>query len=402
RSFQPYGMLSYGTPASQVDSQYNMGVRFINREVDPITDLVLKTDITGPNGYAYSYQTSVPEIAAGEQVFLAAAAYKPPAVVGDYQITFTNNKYNEKRDSLSRKFAITDYTFSTDNLELQLDGGADRNDLFVTGDKAFTYQIGGLSVTGPNGGVATHATFGIANIDSIYTGDPSSDIMGVLLFDGDADGDGVINLLGTGGSWDDISADLVGYANYELKGTETEANLIDIALEEINNGGPVTLKPSHPYYLTVVYDGINNGSGRNVALSNSSFVDYLVFPTVAMQLGQFYNAAWGDRSVVHRLQLEGYVSGTSDPKTLAASKVLVTPNPANEFVNLELKLDAVNPSVAVSILDSKGRIVVGTKVEKNIQHGVMTFNVNTLPSGVYYLWVRTAEGATFKKVVVAH
>ncbi|MFN0217108.1 MAG: PA domain-containing protein [Saprospiraceae bacterium] len=403
-SLQAFGPYAYGTPASQVDTLNHIALFFVNRESTPLTDLVVKADIKGPNGYSYSYTTSAPEIAPAEEVLIFMDGYLPPAVAGEYEITLTNNKYHNSQDSLTRKFAITEFTFSTDNLELQLDGGADRNDLFVTGDKAFTYQIGGLSLTGANGAVATHVTFGIANIDSIYSGNPSSDIIGVLLFDGDADEDGTINLMATGGSWDDISSDLVGYANYELKGTETEDGLIDIKLEEINNGGPVTLKPYHPYYTTIVYDGINNGSGRNVALSNSSFEDYLVFPTVAMHLGQFYNAAWGDRSVVHRLQLQGYIPfiNTAEPKTLAASKVLVNPNPANEFVNLELKLDAVNPTVAVSILDGKGRTVVGTKVEKNIQNGVMTFNVNTLPSGVYYLWLRTAEGATFKKVVVTH
>jgi hypothetical protein len=404
RSFQGYAAYHYATPVSQVDSLGSIGCRFINREVDPITDLVMKADISGPSGYSYSYSTAMPELLPGEEVFLAMDPYLPPAVLGEYTVLLTNNKYNEKRDSLSRTFKITEYTFATDNLNLQLDGGADRNDLFITGDKPFNYQIGGLALTGPNGGVATHATFGIANIDSVYSGNPSNDIIAVLLLDGDSDGDGVINLMGTGGSWDDINADLVGYANYTMVGNETEDNLIDVTLEEINNGGPITLKPSHPYYITVLYDGINNGSGRNVALSNSAHVDYLVFPTTAMYLGQFYNSAWGDRSVVHRLQLEGFVpgSGAAEPNKLDASKINVTPNPANEYVNLELKLDAVNPSVAVSILDTKGRMVTGTQVEKNIQNGVMTLNVNTLPAGVYYLWVRTAEGATMQKIVVAH
>lgn len=403
-SIEAYGAYHYATPLTQVDSLYNIGVRFVNRESTPLTDLVLKADITGPNGYSYAYTTAAPEIAPAEEVVVYMDPYLPPAVVGTYTITFTNNKYTNAQDSLVRKFAITDYTYASDNLTLQLDGGADRNDLFVTGDKPFNYQIGGLSLTGPNGGVATHATFGIANIDSVYSGNPSSDIIAILLLDGDSDGDGAINLLGTGGSWDDINSDLVGYANYTLVGNETEDKLIDIALEDINNGGPVTLKPSHPYYLTILYDGINNGSGRNVALSNSSHENYLVFPTVAMYLGQFYNSVWGDRSVVHRLQLEGFVPGSKvvEPKKLADSKINITPNPASEFVNLQLNLDAVNPSVAVSLLDGKGQMVAGTQVEKNIQNGVMNFNVKGLPSGTYYFWVRTAEGSTMKKVVVAH
>ncbi len=402
RSFQPYAAYSYATPKTQVDSLYHIGYRYINREADPVTDLVMKADIKGPGGYSYSYTTAAPELIPGEEVFLQMTPYLPPSVVGKYTVTLTNNKYSEKRDSLTRTFEITDYTFATDNLSLQLDGGADRNDLFITGDKAFTYQIGGLALTGADGGTATHITFGIGNIDSVYSGNPSSDVIALLLLDGDSDGDGTINLLATGGSWDDINADLVGYANYTMTGTETEAGLISVAIDDINASGPVTLKPFHPYYVCVLYDGINNGSGRNVALSNTGHEDYLVFPTNAMYLGQFYNSAWGDRTVVHRLQLDGFTSTTPEPKKLDASKVNVTPNPANEYVKVELKLAEVNPSVAVSVLDSKGRMVVGTQVEKNIQNGAMTLNVNTLPSGVYYLWIRTAEGATIQKVVVAH
>ena len=108
--------------------------------------------------------------------------------------------------------------------------------------------------------------------------------------------------------------------------------------------------------------------------------------------------------VIQRLQLEGFTPGvsTKEPHLLAASKFNITPNPANEYVNLELKLDAVNPAVYVSILDGKGRNIVGSKSEKNIQNGVMTMDVHSLPSGVYYLWVRTSEGTTLKQFVVTH
>jgi len=404
RSYQPFGAYAYGTPVSQVDSMFHIGYRYINREANPITDLMMKADITGPNGYSYSYTTLAPALEPNVETFLQMGAYLPPSVVGKYRISLTNNRDSEKRDSLSRSFEITDYTFSTDNLKLNLDGGADRNDLFITGDNAFVYQIGGLSLTGTNGGVATHITFGIANIDSVYSGIPANDVVALFLLDGDADNDGTINLLTTGGSWDDINGNIVGYADYIMNGTETEADLIDVAIDDINSSGPVTLLPNHPYYTVVLYNGINNGSGRNIALSNSSYEAYLVFPTVAMQLGQFYNSAWGDRSVVNRLQLQGFVPGskTVEPKTLAAFKINITPNPASDIVKLELKLDAVNPSVAVSVLDGKARIVVDTQVEKNIQNGTMTINVNNLASGVYYLWIRTSEGSTMQKIVVAH
>ena len=93
---------------------------------------------------------------------------------------------------------------------------------------------------------------------------------------------------------------------------------------------------------------------------------------------------------------------TVETKNLDAYKINIKPNTANEFVNLELKLDAVNASVAASVIDGKGQMVVGSEVEKNFQNGMMTLNVKSLPAGTYYLWIRTAEGSTMKPIVVAH
>ena len=120
-------------------------------------------------------------------------------------------------------------------------------------------------------------------------------------------------------------------------------------------------------------------------------------------MGQLFGGGWQGAIVVQRLQLYGFdpTVSTAEPKTLAATKINISPNPANDIVNLELKLDAINPSVAVSILDNQGRMVVATQVERDIQNGIMTFNVNSLPAGVYHFWIRTAEGSTMKQLVIA-
>jgi hypothetical protein len=134
------------------------------------------------------------------------------------------------------------------------------------------------------------------------------------------------------------------------------------------------------------------------------YASFTGYPTTPLYFGQLFGCGWQGAIVVQRLQLEGFVAGvkTTEPKSLADSKISITPNPATDYINLELKLDAVNPSVAVSLIDSKGQLVNGTQVERNFQNGVMRLEVANVPSGVYNLWIRSAEGSTMKQVVIAH
>ncbi len=179
-------------------------------------------------------------------------------------------------------------------------------------------------------------------------------------------------------------------------------------MTDINTGDlGVDLEAGSAYYVSLIYDGTAAGLGVCPRFMNSTDVGYAAFmgyPTTPLFFGTLFTGGWSGAMVIQRLELEGFVAGvnTAEPNKLAETKLNITPNPANEFVNLELKLDAVNPSVAVSILDAQGRLVVASKVEKNIQNGLMTFDVNNLSSGVYFLWIRTAEGSTLKQVAVCH
>jgi hypothetical protein len=193
-----------------------------------------------------------------------------------------------------------------------------------------------------------------------------------------------------------------------MTGNEINDALIHVPLIDLNTGEiGVDLEANDAYYISLIYDGTAAGTGVCVRFRNSTDVAYASFtgyPTTPLYLGQLYTGGWRGAIVCQRLQLEGFDPSVSvaEPKLLADSKIKITPNPANEFVNLEFNLDAVNPSVAVTILDGNARKVTETRVERNVQNGVMNFNVEQLPSGVYYVWVRTAEGSTMKKVSICH
>ena len=316
---------------------------------------------------------------------------------------YTNDKFTEAIDSVYAYFEHTDYTFATDNLVNDPGGVGPSVDQFT--NASFFIQSGGLCLTGDTPARATYATFGISNIADVYVdGDPSANIIGVAVYRADVDGDGVGDL---SASFDDLAAGLISYQEYEMTGNEINDQLIHVPLTDLVNGGDgIDLDANSGYYISLNYDGTAAGTGNCVRFTNSPDVAYAAFtgyPSTPLYLGQLFTGGWNGAMVMQRLQLDGFVpTSTSTPSFLSDAKVSVSPNPANEFVNVTLALDEVNPSVAVSILDSRGSLVNATRVERNFQNGVMNLDVKQLPSGLYYLWVRTAEGSTMKKVSVCH
>lgn len=395
----PYVARAYATPKAQVDSIDVMCHVFFNRSLDTINNLTIKADISGPNGYSNSISTTWDGIPPGYDGLLFFDTYLPPAVPGKYDVVMSNDLYNESRDTLRRSFEITEGTFATDNLTIT--NAPFNNASFVAG--GFVYQTGALYFTGPDGGTAYSATFGIGNIDSLYTGDPFADEIAVLVYDADSDDDGVINF--QSGGFDDIAADIIGSGSYILSGSETLTGLVNVNLSDFVFGGAIALKPRHPYYVSLLYDGTTNGSGRCPGFSASSNEAYLVYNgnglTTPLRMDNLYSG-WGGSTLVTRLQTEPTVS-VKDPKAnmLDAAKFSVTPNPANEFVQLNLDLASVNEKVMVQILTAGGQIVRGENLSR-FQSGQIRFDVQTVPSGNYLMWVRTAEGQTIQKIAICH
>lgn len=406
RMLSPTSASMYATPLSQVDTMNAITVVYNNRTGATQTDVQLKADFFNPSGvHTGSVVYNMPVCEPGADSFAVFPPYYAAPALGKHTVLFTNNKFHEALDSVYSYFEHTNYTFATDNLTVDPGGVGPADADFATA--GFYIQSGGLCLTGDQPATATYATFGISNIEAVYVpGDPTANIIGVAVYKADVDGDGAGDL--SSSFVDDLGAGLISYGEYEMTGNEVNDALINVPLLDLNTGNQgIALDANSGYYVSLIYDGTAAGTSVCVRFVNSLDVGYASFtgyPTTPLYFGQLYTGGWSGAIVAERLQLDGFVPGskTTEPKSLAASKVNITPNPANEVMNVEFKLETVNPSVAVSILDNQGRAVVGTQVEKNFQNGVMTFNVNSLPSGVYNVWIRTAEGSTMKKVAVCH
>jgi hypothetical protein len=396
----------YATPLSQVDTMQAITVNYNNRSGATQTDVNIKAEFLNPSGALLgTLNYNMPVCEPGVDSFIIFPPFYAPPALGKHTVRFTNNKYTQSIDTVFSYFEHTNYTFATDNLVTDPGGVGPADADFAANN--FYIQSGGLVLTGDAPAKATYATFGIANIQDVYVpGDPAANIIGVAVYKGDVDGDGGGDL--SSSFIDDLGAGLLAYEEYEMTGNEINDALIHIPLNDLATGDPgVNLDANSGFYVSLIYDGTAAGTSKCVRFNNSTEVPYASFtgyPTTPLYFGQLFGGGWQGAIVVQRLQLEGFVAGvkTTEPKSLADSKISITPNPATDYINLELKLDAVNPSVAVSLIDSKGQLVNGTQVERNFQNGVMRLEVANVPSGVYNLWIRSAEGSTMKQVVIAH
>lgn len=402
----PTSASMYATPLSQVDTMQAITVNYNNRSGATQTDVNLKAEFFNPSGVSLGSVTyNMPVCEPNVDSFIVFPPFYAAPAKGKFTVMFTNDKYTESIDTVYSYFEHTDYTFATDNLVVDPGGVGPADADFANAN--FYIQSGGLCLTGDAPAVATYATFGISNIDAVYVpGDPAANIIGIAVYKADVDGDGAGDLASS--FVDDLGAGLISYVEYEMTGNEVNDEFISVPLFDLATGDQgINLDANVGYYVSLIYDGTAAGTSVCVRFINTLDVGYASFtgyPTTPLYFGQLFTGGWSGAMVAQRLELEGFTPGssTSEPKRLADTKFSITPNPANEYVNLNLDLDGVNPSVAVSILDANGRVAVGTQIEKNIQEGVMNFNVKSLPSGTYYMWVRTAEGSTLKPIAICH
>jgi len=400
--------LHYGTPLSQVDTMTAITVSLANRNATALTNVVLKADIKAPNGTTQSLTLPIARMEVGTDTFAIFPAYAPPKVKGKFEVIFSNSIYKESRDTLRRFFEHTDFTFATDNFVVDSFGVGLSNADFA--NAGFFIQNAGLYWTGPTrpaGTKATYATFGLSNVDTIFVpNNPEANQILVTLYDADADDDGFgdMSASSAGASFSDLT--VVGTAIYEMKGTEAVDQIVSVLLTDITTGNDgVSLKSNHPYYLSLTYDGTLARTSRCLRFSNTTQEDYLVVgnllatPLYTNRDGGTLFSGWGGASVIQRLELEGFSSSTKNLPQLDASKISVTPNPAVDLVNVNLRLDAVG-EVGVTLVDWTGR-AIRSAVQKNFQNGTLQIDTKSLPAGAYVVWVRTHEGYRVEKIIVA-
>lgn len=96
-----------------------------------------------------------------------------------------------------------------------------------------------------------------------------------------------------------------------------------------------------------------------------------------------------------------YVVGTED-LSLANANLQVSPNPATDFLTVELQLFQPLENVDLQLLDLTGHNVKNIFSSKNLTTGQHNFQLNTteLNNGMYLLRLQTPRGVTVKKLLI--
>jgi hypothetical protein len=395
--YDPSAEYSHLTPVGQGVPVELIAVNCVNRSgLDQ--EFVGKCVITDPAG-------TVTEILS-EPIFIAADAdslitfetsYTPPAgLTGLFNLQFTADK--SPGESVSRSFRITPHTWATDNLNRN--GGAANDQSYIDGGRV--YQTGSVVVTG-TGGEVKLVTFGIENAAAMAdTLTPETNIVNVLLYDADVNDDNV-NDLGNGlTAFDGLT--IVSFAEV-LFDRNTTNELQNVELIPID--GDNILKPNHLYYVSLKYDGSSNSTypDKSISFSTSSdvYYDVRIGSHTPLRLDNYYNAGWGGANVITRLHEAAYDPAVSvNANILDKVKYSVTPNPTADWVNLNLELKGENKTVNVEIIDNMGRTMT-SQVKKNFKNGRVSFDSRSLPSGNYYVYVRTSdEGSAMVPVMICH
>lgn len=394
--YAPSAEYSYAIPANQGVPVELIKVRAVNRSTGA-QNFTAKCLITDPAGLTTELASEPKLIASEQEADLEFPGYQPPAgLVGEYSLRFTVNNLT---DTVYRSFILTPYTWATDNF--LRNGGASNDASFAAGGNI--YQTASFVVTG-TGGTVQYATFGIENAAEIADlNQPENNVVSVLLYDADANLDGV-NDLGSGQTLFN-NLEIIAFADVNFTQNTTN-DLIDVELTPIG-GVNNTLLPNHLYYISIKYDGSNNTTapGKSISFSTSQKVNYhnpeeLLHTPLVMDNS---NEGWVSGTVITRLHELGYVPPLkTQTVVLNPNKYRISPNPASNRVNLDLQLEKTNRVVTLQLLDVWGK-TLQTQRQSNIQNNPFSFDCSAAPSGQYYLHLWTSdEGSAMIPVIIGH
>lgn len=387
--YNPVSSYSYQTPLDEAIEVDVFRINYVNPNPAETVTVTASATITSPGG-TETVLTGVSDAApiVEDTVFMDGSF--TPTELGEYAVRWTHDQFDEVQET---KFLMTEHTFAVNRDDPKLPVGPS-DDRFVN-DYNFVYQVGALVLPDDDGAIATHASFGITNAATLFSNEPTGDIITIILYDADADGDDVIDLEN---NFQDLSP--VGIAEYAITGQEGEEELLYVALEDLEDGdGLIDLKPNGAYYIVIAYDGVNAGTGIAPRFLGTRSVEYLGFPTTPLFLDQLYTG-WANSTVAVQLHTNGFIPpvATDDIVSLDAAKVSAMPNPVQDELNVAFLLDEVADKVNVNIIDVAGKVLSSYEFEQVYQNNVQ-IDMKNFASGVYFLSISTPEGYRSLKIV---
>ena len=398
--------LNSRTPASQVDT-FGFMADIENIGSTTQHDVSLNVEIvndTNPSVVLYDVSLDYDSMEVGELIqnelfpdpgFLPAP--EPGTYTAAYTITANSMDADFSNNVISFGFEISDSTFSKDSGINNATGGAPPTS--VWGDtEPYSWAYGNYYYI-PNGAgkYATKASFAIANASD--PGIPGKQV-NVRLYKWLEDTDGNEEM-------DPSEREWVGYAIYEIAGYESSFELITVSLSDPINDEPVALEDDAAYVLMIEHSATDQ---RIIAFMITQDTDYAPAIYRSQELGDPRYAAligFGDplsaqpfstfgfgRDVVPvaHLHISEYPIDVKVEDVLSPdNKLTVFPNPASDFISVNIELVEQQKNAAIEIVDLNGKVVKRRKLE-NLQEAQLRFDLEGLSVGNYFLNLITPKG----------
>ncbi len=256
---------------------------------------------------------------------------------------------------------------------------------------------------------ASSATFGLGNADAPGI---AGRLISLYLYRWDED-------TNEDGNMDPGERTRVAFNVYEILGTEQTADLITVPLLNFpsNEPGPVDLESNQAYVLMIEYvtldevdfalvageinfdamtfrselDGIPEGNARYA---------YMLGVNGDLEAEPYSSAGFVTRMApVVRLNIAMIESAD---EVLDASNIIeISPNPADNKINLNIDLTEMHERVNIRILDVNGRLILD-QPHDNVKQETLQFDISNYASGAYFLHFITESGVRTKRFIVQH
>ena len=397
---------NFKTPYNQLEC-FHFG-SFVECNTDSIMDKVLNLDIIkDSNGELVFHDSVVHSGFCNDNLFLpecyTPSSWSPLSYTGYYSLETELNESNQENNFDTINFEVSNYVFAKEN------GGTQTiipDQSSWAPEEPHSWAFGNYFYIVDNFLMQFHsATFAIGNADEEQI---AGRLISIYIY-----------------KWDDLNEDsnmdsdertIVGYGIYEIQGTELETDLITTPLLSFPSGSqcPQVPESNQAYVLMIEYATADEVDLELVASTDLNYGP-MIFqseqngkPRYAGFLGvngdlssEPYSSIGFGRNVVPVLRLNLDMTDNI-PETLPPSyNLLLSPNPTNLFLNIEVDFPKVQNDAIIKIFDVNGSLLTQQSY-KNIKYENIKFDLSKFAAGTYFLQFVSDAGVRTERFVVQH
>lgn len=206
----------------------------------------------------------------------------------------------------------------------------------------------------------------------------------------------------------------VGKGSYTFTGNESANAYIAIPMETPNSGEWVSLKSNMNYIITMNYNPSNTTTNLFMLAAKHKTLSYKAADYAAEQAGvqrfsqildigntgTYSTIGFLDNSVpLLRMNLFEWCISTKGIK-LNPNTLKISPNPAMDFINVNIELEEFTKKGTLTIYNINGQIEEIHNL-LNIKNETVLFDLENYESGMYSVLIETKNGHSIKRFVVA-